>query len=570
MSGSAAVVVRRTGYPQVDPRAAGLMHRALLVVSPRLPVSLALRIAERRRARDVAARIGSTWGVVSRETLSRALALGLGQAPLAAVLWNAPLVRAATPEITVRRRLGPDCPAVLVGGPRGPEGVVRREPRAPEGLPLSVARELDRVPGRGGEILRTAGALGDALGLPVAAVGGLVRDLLLGCAHEQTDLDLVVEGGAAVLANRLAAGLGGRVVEHPAFLTATVVLPDGRRLDLATARSETYRTPGALPDVEPASIAEDLARRDFSLNALAIRLDRAAWGRLVDTTGGLVDLRARRIRVLQPLSFVEDPTRIFRAARLAARLGCWIDRTTRRLAVHAAGLGVYPSLSGDRLRGELELMLAERRPVAALRQATELGAWALVAGLRAPGRRASRLLAAALAPRSLEGLSPDAPLALALLCLAEGTTSIEPWMDGLALGPTLRAAIRHARREAPSLLARLSRTRRQATAYAILQGVPELTAAWARALAGGRARGQVDRHLRTWRRLTPLATGDDIAALGVPPGPVIGELLRGLRAEQAAGRVRTRAGAIRWLTGAVARGRARRKAPLTRPGKGGG
>ena len=106
-------------------------------------------------------------------------------------------------------------------------------------------------------------------------------------------------------------------------------------MDLATARRESYRAPGALPRVEPASLAEDLARRDFSLNALAVRLDRADWGRLVDTTGGLADLRARRIRVLHPLSFVEDPTRVFRAARFAARLGCRVDPTTRRLALHA-------------------------------------------------------------------------------------------------------------------------------------------------------------------------------------------------------------------------------------------
>ena len=389
MNGSAAVAVRRTSYPQVDPRAAELMHRALALAPPRLPLSLASRRAERQRARHVAARIGRIWGVASRETLSRALALGLGEAPLAAVLWDAPLVSPSTSEVTVRRQLGPDRPFALVAGPRGPEGIVVREPGAPGSLPLSVHLQLDQLPRRVGEVLRTAGSQGDALGLPVAAVGGLVRDLLLGRVDERTDLDLVVEGGGAALAHRLAGSLDGHVVEHRAFLTATVVLRDGRRIDVATARRESYRAPGALPIVEPVSLAEDLARRDFSVNALAVRLDRAGWGRLLDATGGLVDLRARRIRVLHPLSFVEDPTRILRAARFAARLGWRVDRTTRRLAAHAATLGVYRALSGDRLRGELELMLGERRPAAALRLAGELGAWGLVVPEASGGQTAA-------------------------------------------------------------------------------------------------------------------------------------------------------------------------------------
>jgi tRNA nucleotidyltransferase (CCA-adding enzyme) len=560
MSGSVAVAVRRTVYPQVDPRAIGMMHRALVLVAPRVTVAEAARQAARRHARLVAARVDRTWTGASPETLAHALELGLGEAPLAAVVWDAALVPPGTPEVAVRRRLGPDRPFVLVAGPRGPAGVVFREPEAPGGLPLSVAIQLERLPGRLREILRTAGTLGDTLGLPVAAVGGLVRDLLLDRVDERTDLDLVVQGSAATLAHGLAPRLAGQAVEHVAFLTATVALPDGRRIDLATARRESYRAPGALPTVEPASLAEDLARRDFSLNALAIRLDRAAWGQLIDTTGGLADLRARRIRVLHALSFLEDPTRILRAARLAARLQCRVDRTTRRLAAHAAALDVYRALSGDRLRAELELVLAEPGPASALREAGRLGAWGLVRRGARPGRRATRLLTTALSPRALEGLGPDTPAALTLLALTDGGPAVEAWATRFALAPATREAIRRARRDASGLLARLAQARGRAGAYTILQRVPELTAAWARVLAGdGRTRRALDGHLRTWRRLRPLATGDDLAALGVAPGPAVGEVLRRLRAAQAGGDVRTRAGALRWLTGVVARGRARRR-----------
>jgi tRNA nucleotidyltransferase (CCA-adding enzyme) len=557
MNESTAVSVRRTSYPQVDPRAAGLMHRALAVVPSRASVSLSMRLAERRRARLVAARIGVAWAAASRETLARALALGLRQAPVSAVLWDAPLVAPGTSEVAVRRQLGPDRPFVLVGGSRGPVGVVLRDPGPLGGLPLSVATELDRLPGPVGEILRAAGRHGDALDLPIAAVGGLVRDLLLGRLDERTDVDLTVEGDAGGVAQGLARDLGGQVIAHPAFLTATIVLPDGRRIDVATARRESYRAPGALPVVAPTSLAEDLVRRDFSLNALALRLDRVAWGRLVDTTGGLADLRARRIRVLHALSFVEDPTRILRAARLAARLGCTIDRTTRRLAIHAAQLDVYQALSADRLRGEMELIVAEGRPGAALREATRLGAWGLVGGEASLSRPAPRFLEAALTPRALDGLAPDTSIALALLTLSGGSRSVERWMDRLALAPTRREAIRRARREAPGLVARLARARDRAAACRVLQEVPEVILAWARTLAAGTVRGQIDRYLRRDRRLRPLATGDDVGALGVPPGPAIGEILRELRAAQAAGQVRSRTGALRWLTGAVARSRAR-------------
>ncbi len=400
MSGSAAVVVRRTGYPQVDPRAAGLMDTGVVVVPARLAVAEAERLARRRRARLVAARIGRSWAGASRETLARALELGLDEAPLATVLWDTILVTPNTPEVGVRRRLGPDRPFVLVRGARDPEGVVFRDSASPTGLPLSVASRLERLSPGIQAPLRAAGALGGALGLPVAVVGGLVRDLLLDRVGERTDLDLVVEGHAGLLAHRLAADLSGRALEHPAFLTATLVLPDGRRIDLATARRESYRAPGALPSVEPTTLAEDLARRDFSLNALAVRLDPAAWGRLIDTTGGLADLRARRLRVLHPLSFVEDPTRILRAARFATRLGCRIDSTTRRLAAGAATLDVYQALSADRLLAELELVLAEPRPAAVLREAGRLGAWNLVSPGALPTRRAARLLDAVLAPTS--------------------------------------------------------------------------------------------------------------------------------------------------------------------------
>jgi tRNA nucleotidyltransferase (CCA-adding enzyme) len=570
MSESAAVTVRRTSYPQVEPRAADLMHRGLVVVPPSVSVAVAMRLVNRREGRHVVARVGRAWAVASRHTLARALELGLDRAPVVTVLWDAPLVPLTASEVAVRRQLSPGQPFALVGGSGGPEGIVLREARLPGTLPRSLASELGRLPERVGEALREAGRLGDARGFTVAAVGGLVRDLLLERIGGRVDLDLVVEGDAVALAHELAGRLGGRATMHPVFLTATITLADGHRIDLATARRESYRAPGALPSVVPATLCDDLGRRDFSVNALAVQLGGAAGGWLVDPTGGVADLEARRIRVLHALSFVEDPTRILRAARFAARLGFRVHPTTQRLASHAARLNVYRALSGDRLRAELNLMLREPRPVAAFREASRLGAWSLVESPTQSRRRASRLLAVALAPRTLDGLGPDTSSRLVLLALAEGGPAVETWIERLALPPGGREAVRRARRDAPRLVAQLHRMRDRSGAYSILEGVPELTLAWARVLARGAARRHLDRHFRHGRGAPALVSGDDVAALGVPPGPAMGGLLRALRAAQAAGHVRSRIGALRWLAGAVARSRGRGNVSLTRQGRKGG
>ena len=274
------------------------------------------------------------------ETLSRALALGLGRAPLA----DGPLGRPARDPVHFRGH-GPTPararPTVRAGGrlarPGGHRPARARSAEQPAGSPsvsssTSFQRMSERSSGqRGTRVMRS--------GSRSPPSEGSSGTFLLG-TRRRADRPRPRRRGKCGRAGEPARRQPRRAAwwSTGPSSTATVVLRDGRRIDVATARRESYRAPGALPDVEPASLAEDLARRDFSVNALAVRLDRAAWGRVLDTTGGLVDLRARRIRVLHALSFVEDPTRILRAARFAARLDWRVDRTTRRLAAHAATL----------------------------------------------------------------------------------------------------------------------------------------------------------------------------------------------------------------------------------------
>ncbi len=218
-------------------------------------------------------------------------------------------------------------------------------------------------------LLRLMARTAQTLGMSLYVVGGLPRDVLLD--RPSRDLDLVVEGDAVALARSLAAAHGGSVVVHRKFGTASwsreapaprpnksaSVLMSGS-FDLVTARSEIYAHPAELPRVSPGTIDDDLRRRDFTINAIAIRLDGAHFGRVLDPLGGVADVRARRVRVLHQRSFVDDPTRIFRAVRYEQRLGFRISRETREL-IKAGGRWVG-RLSGQRLRHELDLILWER------------------------------------------------------------------------------------------------------------------------------------------------------------------------------------------------------------------
>ena len=226
----------------------------------------------------------------------------------------------------------------------------------------------DRLPKAHLDLLRRIGDLGDAMRLPVYMVGGVVRDLLL--ERPNFDIDLVVEGNGIAFARALATELQGRVREHKKFLTAVVIYSDKAgleaRIDVATARLEYYEYPAALPTVELSSIKMDLFRRDFTINALAIRLNNASFGQLVDFFGGQRDTKERLIRVMHTLSFVEDPTRILRAIRFEQRYGFKLSAATERMIKNAVNHKFMDKVAGSRLFHELKLVFDDRNPVACL------------------------------------------------------------------------------------------------------------------------------------------------------------------------------------------------------------
>jgi tRNA nucleotidyltransferase (CCA-adding enzyme) len=201
-------------------------------------------------------------------------------------------------------------------------------------------------------------------------VGGVVRDLLL--KRENWDLDLTVEGDGIAFARLVADRYGAGLAVFERFATARLVFPDGLKIDIATTRRESYAQPALLPTVQPASIEEDLSRRDFTINAIAAQLNPRQFGRVLDPYGGQRDLRARTIRVLHAGSFQDDPTRIFRAIRFEQRFGFRLERATVRLLAQAASTNLIRQLSGPRLQNEILLLFAEQDPARAIARLAQL------------------------------------------------------------------------------------------------------------------------------------------------------------------------------------------------------
>lgn len=355
------------------------------------------------------------------------------------------------------------------------------------------------------------GALG-SIDPSVWAVGGVVRDALLGTATGP-DVDLVVEGDPAPVARAIAAATGGDLEVHDRFRTASVVRGPRLRIDLVGARSETYARPGALPDVRPGSLAEDLARRDFTANAVAMRLAGPDAGEIADLHGGRADLQSRILRLMRADGFEEDPSRLIRAARYAARLGLRPDPATRE-AAEAAGPALDPGSA--RVVDELMRLLEEDDPAAA---AAVLAAWG-VPWLRADAAQAAADVAAIDAARSTPGAPdvPRAPLRLAALVDPDRLGSL------LLPGPVERVA-----RDAlagTGLARRLAAAARPSDADALLRRAHPGTAV--AALAAGAA--VVARWWAEWEGLALQVDGADLEAAGVPRGPAVGAGLRAARA----------------------------------------
>jgi tRNA nucleotidyltransferase (CCA-adding enzyme) len=381
---------------------------------------------------------------------------------------------------------------------------------------------IERLPAHAGgtELLEVASERED-----LALVGGAVRDLLL--ERTPRELDVVVDGDATTLAAQLANALAGaRTTIHERFGTAAVESPAGARIDIAERRAESYAQPGALPDVRAGTPAEDLARRDFTVNAISVSLGGAQRGELHAADAALADLAAGRLRILHARSFLDDPTRLLRLARYRARLGFEIEGETARLAREAVESGALQTVSGGRIGAELWLA-AEEDTLAAVGDLGVLGALSLparfdtilmdeAAALLPPdGRRSVLALAVMFHPR--QPAPTDARASAALLA------------DRLELSADTRERVLSAAFDAPTLAHAIEHAERPSQLWHALDGRCVEAIAVAGAL-GARRSPEIRRRAQAWldelRGVELEIGGEDLLAAGVPQGPEIGRRLQ--------------------------------------------
>jgi tRNA nucleotidyltransferase (CCA-adding enzyme) len=412
----------------------------------------------------------------------------------------------------------------------------------------------DRLPAPLYKVLSVAGAVADELGAAAYLVGGCVRDLLRG--EENLDMDIVVEADGIAFANAMAQRLEAKVTAHRRFGTAQLIMPNtkaaGRlvkqtlRIDIATARTEYYESPAALPKVETSSIKKDLYRRDFTINTLAVQLNRHYFGLLLDFFGAQRDLKDKVIRVLHNLSFVEDPTRAFRAIRFSERFGFRLTRHTETLIKHAVRMSIFEKLSGSRIYDELMLTFHETNPIKAI---VRLGQYGLLRAIHpklafSPGMEA--LFQSVHDTISwFELLFLNEKYNKGMLYIMALPANLEKEerslaLQRLAVPPRLGEKIVKDLESSALLLNKLS-TDDPVEIYHLLHGLSvELDLFCMAATQDIQKKKAVSQYLLDLRHTAPLVTGRDLKKMGVPEGPVYTRILGQLMDERLRKRLNTK------------------------------
>jgi tRNA nucleotidyltransferase (CCA-adding enzyme) len=360
----------------------------------------------------------------------------------------------------------------------------------------------------------------------VYVVGGTVRDILLG--RRSFDVDLAVVGDAIAFARALAAELGGSCLPHGQFGTAVVRYGDGKHVDVVTARRETYAAPAALPTVEAAGIEDDLRRRDFTINAMAVSLDAEEHGLLVDPSGGRSDLEAGTIRVLHEASFCDDPTRIFRAIRYESRFGFRMDEDTEALARAAIEGGFVGRLSGARIREELIELLEEESAPRSIVRLRELGAdKAIHPGLAAGGETAELFARLCELDARYELDVPHWRLGVAALVRAMPSGDVQDFLETLKLRKRDARHIAAAVEDAPGLVEKL---RGEDLSASEIVGLAEPDHPDAPLLALALCDLEpLHEYFDSLQHVRLDIGGSDLAELGLGESPRVGEILAELR-----------------------------------------
>jgi len=405
----------------------------------------------------------------------------------------------------------------------------------------------EKVPHDVRNALKAVGEVADDAGFPVYLVGGIVRDLFMRVPN--LDIDIVVEGDGITFAGLLVKKLGGRMKTHQKFGTAVVVLPNGLKLDIATARLEYYESPAALPTVELSSIKKDLYRRDFTMNTLAVRLNTNRYGELIDFFNGLRDIKENTIRILHNLSFVEDPTRVLRAVRFEQRFDFHMSRHTQNLIKSAVNMELFNRLTGERMYNELVLMFSETDPVKVLKRMKDLDLLKFIhPGLKGT-RELEKLFSAigeTLSWHKLLYLDVKAEkwfvYFLGLLDRLKDA-AVDETLERLSVPARVRDRIRAARSRYHDVLSVIHKEHDllPSNIYDLLRSLDlePILLMMAKAKQDT-AKKHISLYLTQLRNVKVSLTGDDLKALGLAPGPRYKELLDDLLDAKLDGKVKNR------------------------------
>lgn len=385
---------------------------------------------------------------------------------------------------------------------------------------FNIVSRLDALlPHKIRTLLGELGELAEQEKINLYLVGGFVRDLLMN--HRNLDIDLVVEGDGIVFARQIVKRLGGQLTYHKKFATAVVTLPDDFHIDVASARTEVYERPAALPQVEPGTIKQDLFRRDFTINAMAIALNPSNFGTLFDYFGGERDIKGRQIAVLHKQSFIDDPTRIFRAARFEQRYGFKMSYQTEKLARAAVKKGLLGELTQVRIHDEIILILSEAAPWRVLKRLDDLGVLKSLhpkLGMGSKEEKLFREIDKTFHKLRRELKKPFQRYLVYLSALVERLSpkDVSRFLAFIRVRATDRKAVIQAHRETPRLLKVLEKDVTNSRLYRLFAGLPTEVVAFVYAHGGPQERDRI-RHYFTLKGTRLAISGDDLIRLGYKP-----------------------------------------------------
>ncbi|HDQ25157.1 MAG TPA: CBS domain-containing protein [bacterium] len=394
-------------------------------------------------------------------------------------------------------------------------------------------------------LIRKTGEYADEYGVNAFLVGGIVRDLFL--KEKDLDIDITVEGDGMKFAAFLAEKFSCSYKGFERFKTGKVFLPGGRRIDVTSARAEFYEYPAAMPDIEFTPIRYDLFRRDFTVNAMAIRINSAGFGSFIDYFNGYGDLKKGIIRTLYNMSFIDDPARIFRAVRFEQRYDFKIEENTERFIRETLKYNIFDSLSGERLRDELFTALDEENPLKLMKRMESLGILERISGGMAVDERAEKICKRALVSDDIFEAAPDydRPLLYFMILInsldERGTQAL---LARLKLKKDEAAGVLYLKRNRKKAMAALAKPAvKNSRVYSLLKGFTPPALLFLALLSDNEAViKRIKYFMARLKGVRAETTGNDLKKMGIKPGPVFKEILAVLTDARIDGAVKDKKG----------------------------